>query len=179
MKLRRVVFSLLAPALALPMLATAAEHSNVGVLVGPDFVSNSSPLSDTATHFTGGLLYEHVLMPQFSIQPELRYTNKSVGSASYDMLTLPVMFKGHIPTNTFVTPNVAVGPDFNFKLSGPNGVRTFLFAFDFGAGADFDVLPSTALSFDFRYALGLMDEVSGFDSKPREVELLFGVKFRI
>lgn len=160
-------------------LAQAADTgSKFGLLMGPDFVSYSTTGSDSKTQFTGGLLYEQYFMPQFSVQPELRYTNKANGPGSYDMLTIPVMFKGHIPTGTIITPNIAVGPDFNLKLSGDN-LKTFLFAMDFGAGFDADILPATALSFDFRYSLGLTDITDLFDSKPREVNLLFGVKFAL
>jgi hypothetical protein len=72
-----------------------------------------------------------------------------------------------------------VGPDFSFKLSGNDPLKTFLFAMDFGAGFDAEVKPDTALTFDFRYSLGLINVVSAFDSKPREVTLLFGVKFTL
>jgi hypothetical protein len=182
MKLQRLlIFGLLYMSFA-TSLAQAADNAatqgpRLGVLLGPDFVSLSTPGSDTKTQFTGGILYEQYFMPQFSVQPELRYTNKSAGTANYDMLTLPVMFKGHIPTGSMFTPNVAVGPDFSFKLSGPNPSKTFLFAMDFGAGVDADITPTAALSFDFRYSLGLIDAISLFDSKPREIALLFGVKF--
>ena len=103
----------------------------------------------------------------------------SSGTASSSYLQIPVLFKGHLPTGTMLTPNVAAGPDFNLKLSAPDGTQTFLMAIDFGAGVDLDVLPSAPLSFDFRYCLGLTDLIDGFDSKVHEIEFLFGVKFKL
>jgi hypothetical protein len=156
-----------------------AESTYFGILMGPDFVSYSTAGTATKTQFTGGVLYEQYFHPYFSMQPELRYTNKSVGPGNYEFLTIPALLKAHIPTDTLVTPNLATGPEFNFKVSGADVYKGFLFAWDFGAGLDAAISPKVDLAFDFRYSLGLTSIVSPFDQKPREVSLLFGAKFKL
>jgi len=168
--------------------ASSAFADEFGVLGGVNFASFSisspsvsgSVSSDTKTRVTGGLLYSFDLDSMFTLQPELRYIDKSAGTSTFGMLILPVMLQLNVPTGSSVSPHFGVGPDLGFKLSG-SGAKSIDFAADFGAGVDFALDSGTRLALDFRYSLGLVNvlDVTTLEAKTRGIHLMFGVKFPI
>jgi hypothetical protein len=161
------------------LLACGSAHAdNFGFLAGMNFATFNLDNIETKTQFTGGFLYEAQIMPMFSLQPELRYNNKSAGPNDLNYIEIPVLGKVNIPTNTLFTPSIELGPDLGFNVSG-NGANTIDFAWDFGVGLNFEVAPAMSTFVDWRYSLGLTNVVDGSDLKTRDMNLLFGVKFSI
>lgn len=122
--------------------------------------------------FTGGLFLNYRTHPLFSIQPEMLFSMKNSevstgvhgesGTTEYEFgyLEIPVLLKGHIPTNGAIRPNLYVGPSLAFKLYGDaNGddldddLKSTDFGFAFGAGIDI----YQRINLDARYTLGIVD----------------------
>lgn len=162
----------------------------LGALVGPNFATFSTTQSDSyKTQLTGGILLEAQLLRYFAVQSEIRYANISAGWASLDSLGIPLYFKGVIPTGTFLGFHGQVGPEVYLMLSSrvPDSslsLNPVVFALGFGGGIDAEVARRVTLFSDFRYVLGLTDVADDVadrsaDSKPRELQLLLGVKYRL
>jgi outer membrane protein W len=130
--------------------------------------------------FTGGVFMNYALNENFSIQPELLYTQKGVkGSldlweeiivvdlkASFDYIELPLLAKyTFVPEKKF-RPFVYGGPAFAYTL----GSELTLSAFGFSADVDFSDLTHVT---DFLFIAG-----AGFDYPLGRGALLFDVRFQ-
>lgn len=128
--------------------------------------------TSTRAGFTGGLFMNYRTSPFFSVQPELLFTMKNIETKSgvlsensttdYDFgyLEIPVLLKGHIPTQGMVKPNIYAGPSLAFKLYGDandndldDDLRGVDFGFAFGGGIDI----GQRVNLDARYTLGVVD----------------------
>jgi Outer membrane protein beta-barrel domain len=91
-------------------------------------------------------------------------------------IQIPILLNLKIPVTGPVSPYIVAGPDISFILSAketdePNGypssegdvkdqLKSLNFALDFGAGIGYKLVPTTTLTFDVRYSLGLSDIAS-------------------
>lgn len=153
--------------------------------------------NDMKLGFAGGGFVTFGLSPQFAIQPEVMFCMKGTqfdGGGSdklkykVDYLVIPVLMKYMIPTNGNVSPNLFVGPEVGFLLSGKatmgseeEDIKEYLkntdFGLAFGAGMDIK-MESFTLMFDARYTLGLsniLDEDEDEDDELKNTDILVTV----
>lgn len=154
------------------------------------------------TGFIGGVSAELKLAEPLSLQLEALYTQKgfevtgaSVGGTratatyKFDYVEVPLTLKATLGSGP-IRPYVFAGPNVGFRVAAkaavPGGTVDFKegtklndVALDFGAGIVYQLDAKTALVFDVRYSLGLMNVIKGGDadssSKSRDVKLLVGV----
>ncbi len=139
--------------------------------------------------FTGGVFLNYAFNENFSIQPELLYTQKGVKdnlydgfitvdlTASFDYFELPVLAKYTFPWKKNFKPCIFAGPSFAYTISSNLEVSALLFSaeidfsdlthvtdFGFVAGAGFDCpLGKGNLVFDARFQLGFTNVILSGD----------------
>ena len=172
----------------------------------PDIASGVTKSSRTGFKF--GALVEIGFTPMIAIQIEPMFVtgagselSSTFGKATLKLsyLELPILFKFKVPVSGPVRPYVFAGPNIGFVMSAkvlnePNGLTSnetdqkdftssILFAFDFGAGAGFNVAPLTTVILDVRYSLGLsnlLNEKGGSANqsiKTNGFQIVAGVMF--
>jgi len=112
-----------------------------------------------------------------------------------NFLEIPALAKVKFPL-TEIKPYVIAGPTLGLKLSattrtdvGTTGgqdvdntnVETIDFGLFFGAGLDFNIVPTTDLFFQAGYSLGLsnLSKVANTSTKTTGIQLIVGAKFKI
>ena len=139
--------------------------------------------------FTGGVFLNYSLTENFSLQPELLYTQKGVKdnlyegfvtvdlTASFDYIELPVLAKYTFMPEKKFRPNIYGGPSVAFTMSSELEVSAFLFSAeidfsdlthvtDFGivAGGGFDYSLGTGMIIcDARFYLGFTNVILSGD----------------
>ena len=123
--------------------------------------------TDVRAGLTGGLFMNYRFNPYFSIQPEANFVMKHsqvdagvLGENEktkylFNYLEIPVLLKGHLYSESALTPNFYAGPALAFNLSDDDvdDLRSVDFGFAFGGG--FDIYRTIML--DLRYTLGVVD----------------------
>jgi outer membrane protein W len=139
--------------------------------------------------FIGGIYMNYAFNENFSIQPELLYTQKGVKdnlydgiitvdlTAHFDYIELPVLLKYTYPWKENFRPFIYAGPSFSYTLNSDLEVSALLFSAevdfsslthvtDFGlvAGGGFDYeIGKGVLVFDARFLLGFTNVILSGD----------------
>ncbi|MBE2228765.1 MAG: PorT family protein [Ignavibacteria bacterium] len=174
-------------------------------------IANTSNTPSATTNSRIGLIIGGVvdvsISPQFSMVTGLRYIMKGNETVTADFfgsstttqkanfLEIPALAKVKFPL-TEIKPYVIAGPTLGLKLSAttrtdqgttggqdvdnPN-VETIDFGLFFGAGLDFNVVPTTDLFFQAGYSLGLsnLSKTANTTVKTTGIQLVVGAKFKI
>jgi len=174
-------------------------------------IANTSNTPSATTNSRIGLIIGGVIdvgiSPQFSMVTGLRYIMKGNETVTADVfgsstttqkanfLEIPALAKVKFPL-TEIKPYVIAGPTLGLKLSattrtdvGTTGgqdvdntnVETIDFGLFFGAGLDFNIVPTTDLFFQAGYSLGLsnLSKVANTSTKTTGIQLIVGAKFKI
>ena len=123
------------------------------------------------TYATGGVKLSG---PIFRTQLGQAVNGTVTSKTSY--FQIPILLKLRIPVAGPVSPYVVAGPDIGFLMSAketdePTGyqssesdikdqLKSLNLALDFGAGVGYKLVPTTTVTFDVRYSLGLSDIAS-------------------
>jgi opacity protein-like surface antigen len=169
------------------------------VLLAPDLPPGSSKSGRTG--FLGGAFAEARLSDTFSVQLEAFYTQKgfevtsAVGKATYslDYVELPLTAKATFGSGP-LRPYLFAGPFVGFRLSAnvetgsgsadfKDSTRTTDLGLDLGAGLLYRLNPGTALVFEGRYSVGLVNIFNtgpaGGTVNTRDLKILAGVSFAL
>jgi hypothetical protein len=155
-------------------LSSAPAQAGLGVVASATNHSLGN-VDISGVGIAGGLVSEFGIADTFIIHSELRFVSHSVSADPYSLLVLPVLAQINIP---FAGVHLQTGPSLGLKLEG-EGFKSTDFAWSFGAGFGFDLVPTTKLFLDLRYSTGLTNIVDapGADVKSKAWELLLGVIF--
>src|SRR5712692_396677 len=202
--------ALVCPLLGAAPLLGQAGPVTIGVKAGVNLANASvNPAlpadvsKSSRTGVIGGVSAELKLADPLSLQVEALYTQKgfepngtsSTGTRAtatykFDYVEVPITLKATLGSGP-VRPYLFAGPNVGFRVAAkaavPEGSVDFKdqtklndVALDFGAGVVYQLDARTALVFDVRYSLGLMNVIKGGDpdssSKSRDVKLLVGVR---
>jgi hypothetical protein len=142
-----------------------------GLKAGLNIASISNSGVSSKTGFYGGVFVNAPISSQFSIQPELVYSQKGAKGAVYgvtvsenlDYLSVPVMFQYNATPELYLE----AGPEFSFLMSGKGNalgqsvnLKDMMNSFDFGLGIGIGYyLKLVNLGFTARYVAGFMDTV--------------------
>lgn len=166
------------------------------VLLAPDLPPGFS--KSARTGLLGGAFVQARLSDTFSVELEALYTQKGfevsspAGKATYRLncLELPLTAKATFGSG-LLRPYLFAGPNVGFRLSATvktasgsgdfqDSTRTTDLGLDMGAGLLYRLNPGTALLFEGRYSVGL---VNIFNSGPaggtvntRDLKILAGVR---
>lgn len=127
------------------------------------------------TGFTGGAFVNHAMSDNFSLQPELLFTQKGFGGSliddvvelalSLNYFELPILAKYTFSSGKKFRPAIFAGPSFAYCSSSELAVSAWIFSADI----DFSSLTHTT---DFGIVLG-----GGFDYETGGGALIFDARF--
>jgi opacity protein-like surface antigen len=166
----------------------------LGMQLGPSVASSNfsvpsgetSPNLDTRTRPTFGMYFEHRILSNLSVRPELNYvqrgfsnTPQGANATTIDIaanyLELPVMAKGQIELGSF-TPYALTGPFIGLltgkgltttnskgisnDVSIDNLVNTFNFGWNFGAGSSYAITRTIKADLGARYSMAFTNALA-------------------
>lgn len=189
--------------------AFAQTPISLGFQTGLNFGNASTSPSVSTSSRTGfmlGYMMEIGVSEKFFIEPGLVYVQKGAefylsalpgfGNVTwkFNYLSLPIMLKGKFGHEDF-KPILFAGPDIGINLSAEiqgtnngqtqtadvkNLTETIDFAFDIGAGGEYQISPSGTMQGSIRYSFGLSDiDKSSASWKSSGVQLVVGMKWAV
>ena len=206
--MKKIILSV-ALLLAAGFSASAQEDIKFGVKAGVNFATfgGDADNADTRTGFHAGIVAEFKLSENFSVQPELLYsqmgaksessesfagvTYRSEVTAKYDYISLPILAKYYIIEGLSIEAGPQVGLLVSAKgestesaggetLSSSGDLKDTTKSIDFGVagGVAYDL--SMGVFFQARYYAGLSNTYDGEgsgDIKNSAIQLSVGYKF--
>jgi hypothetical protein len=200
MQIQQRIGLFLALVLTLPV---AAHADSIGGVAGANFATFSTDNADTETGLMLGAFYEHQLMDEFYVEPQLRYVqrggsfndgNNQIG-LEIDYIDLPIYAKYKFLPDSAFRPYVFGGPYLGFKVSDSgytknrltgvtvtgidvSGAKSFDFGLEGGVGGEFAFTDTMTGRLAAAYTLGLADvSDTGDDSKNRGFQIYAGLGF--
>ncbi|MEE9170819.1 MAG: porin family protein [bacterium] len=202
--MRKLIYSLIAVALAVTLLIPSQSYGQVSIGKGLKVGLNSANItgddvsdSKARSGFLAGVFLK-LGVGSLIIQPELLYTVKGakveddpdIDELKLTYLEIPVLVKINLGSAPKVKPNIFAGPAFGILLSskvkGPGGEVDFkdiTKSSDLGVvvGAGIDIgLVMTGITFDIRYTFSLSsidDSGEDADVKNRVLSATAGISF--
>ena len=158
---------------------------------------------DMKMGINGGAFITYNFSPMFAIQPELLFTMKGAKESiegmdddfkyKFNYLSMPILLKVCIPTESNIKPSLLVGPEVSMLMSAKaslgdesmdmkDALKDIDFGLAFGGGIDVQ-METMKLTFDARYTLGLSsidDSGEGEESasvKNTNISVMVGLGF--
>lgn len=170
----------------------AQNTSNFGVKAGYNLASvtdDSGNETDARSGFHVGLYSENFISENFSIQPEVMYSqqgfkienNNSTYTLERDYINIPVMFKGYLAKTFFIE----AGPQVGFAVSKKETLDTVIGdfendsepnSFDWGLNVGTGIKVNAA-TIGLRYHFGMGDLYEDTDFKNRVFQISVGFDF--